>query len=355
MKSFVAEQAPWICVVLVSMGLGLLAAMTYAAGPNANPTVQAQNHATQASPSSPASQPVELALPAMIIPDEQVELYAKASGYISKITVDYGSKVHRGDVLIELDIPELRDELKQAEATLQARRAKAQSLQAKARQAELLIQSARAEQERYAAEQDLAKITFVRKSELYQGKAIPAQEFDVAKNAVALTSAQMAVGRARVAAAGGDFASAQAEVKAVEAETAMAEADVARVNTLLGYTRITAPFDGVITQRNVDHGAFVRSAAQAAGAPLLTLVKMDRVRLLIDVPEMSAPRVRVGTPATIQLRSIGETDLHAAVTRTALAIQPGTRTMKAQIDLDNHDGRLMPGMYARVLLATGPG
>jgi HlyD family secretion protein len=269
---------------------------------------------------------------------------------VTSITVDYGSRVRRGDVLIELSIPELTDELHQAEATLNARRARMQSLVARVSEAALLVDSAKAEEQRYAAEQNLANITLGRKTELLQGKAIPPQEFDVARNTADLAKAQVAVGRAKTAGAQGALASAQADAKSAEADVGVAQADVSRIKTLLGYSRVTAPFDGVITRRNVNHGTFVRSAAQAAGDSLLTIDKVDVVRLVVDVPEASAPRVHAGTPASITVSSLTDEAIHARITRTALAIRQDTRTMRAEIDLDNRDGRLLPGLYARVLL-----
>lgn len=302
------------------------------------------------STSAPASQPAGLSLPAIVVPDEQVDLYAKASGYVSRITVDYGARVKRGDVLIELEIPELRDELRQAEAALLAREAKVQSLQAKVRQAELLVESARAQQQHDAAERELAKITFGRKSELYQAKAIPAQEYDVAKIAVTLADAQVRIGEAKVAAAEGDLLSAKADVQAGQADLKVSQADLARAKSLMEYTTLRAPFDAVVTQRRVDHGAFVRSAAQGAGEPLLTLMKVDRVRVAFDVPEQYAAAIRPGSPALLQIRARGDSAAPVTVTRTAGAIQTTTRTMRAEIDLDNPDGRLIPGAYARVTL-----
>jgi len=270
----------------------------------------------------------------MVVPDEQVELYAKTSGYVSRISVDIGSRVRREDTLIQLDVPELTDELQHAEAALAARRAKAN-------QASLLVESARSEQQRYTAEQELADITLKRKTELLQGKAIPPQEYDIAKTGVDLAKAQAAVGRAKVAAAEGELIAAQAD-------TAVAESDLARTKTLIAYMTIKAPFDGVVTRRGVDHGDFVRSAAQGAGSSLLTIAKAGVVRVVIDVPEADAPRVSIGAPVRIELRSLGGAPIDAKITRTALAIRQDTRTMRAEIDLENADGKLVPGMYAKV-------
>lgn len=304
---------------------------------------------------APATQPARLlSLPGVIAPDERVEIFAKASGYVSQVKVDIGSQVRRGDVLLTLDVPELRDELHQSEAVAKAREARVKALQAKVEQARLMVESAQAEQKRSTAEHQLARITFERKSELFKGKAIPAQEFDVAQNALALADAQLTIAQARVAAAQGDRQAAEADALAGQAEIDVARADIARVKTLLGYTTIMAPFDGVITRRSVDPGAFVRSAVQGAGGVLLVVDKLDRVRLVIDVPEADALQVRPGSVADIAIRARGDAKFQAKVTRTALAVTSETRTMRAEIDLDNAGLRLLPGMYARVEFTLPP-
>ncbi len=283
-----------------------------------------------------STQPGALVLPAFIVADEEVELYAKTSGYVSMLSVDIGSRVRRDDTLIQIDVPELTDELHHAEATLAAKRARA-------KQAQLLTESARAESQQYSAELDLANITLARKGELLQGKAIPPQEYDVAKNGADLANARLAAARAKVAAAEGESA-------AATADAAVAESDLGRIKTLIGYTTIKAPFDGVVTHRGVDHGTFVRSAAQGAAASMLTIAKTDVLKVVIDIPEAETSRVSVGAPVRIEIRQDSSAPLHAIITRMAQAIRADTRTMRAEINLANSDGQRMPGMSGSVVM-----
>jgi HlyD family secretion protein len=338
-------------LVAISLALGVGCSDAPAADKPSGPVATASQPAATAA-SQPATQPAALALtlPAILRADETVDLYAKASGYISMIDVDIGSRVRRDDVLVVLSIPELGDQLRHAEAELGARKAKVEALKAKAAQAQLLVEFARAEHKRYVADYDLSKITFDRKKDLFEGKAIPAQEFDVANSQLEVSDAQVAMAQAKTAAAEGDAQAALADVKAAESQIAVAEADIAQIKTLIQYTTVKAPFDGVITRRGVDHGAFVRSAAQGATAWLLTVDKVDRLRVVVDVPEAEAPRVRPGTPVSIELNSLRGQLIKATVTRTAVAIRSDTRTMRTEIDLENKDGRLSPGMYAKVTL-----
>lgn len=313
--------------------------------PTASPT-------TSPADSTPA--PRVLSLPGTLAADESVEMYAKASGYVSRMAVDIGSRVRKGDVLVQLDIPEMHDDLRQNEAHAAARRAKIEAMKAKAVQARLMIESALADQKRIEAELALSRITHERKAELHREKAIPQQEFDVAENQLAISKAELAISRAEVENARGEELAALADVKFAEAELNVAEAEAVRIKTLLGYTTITAPFDGVITRREVDHGDFVRSAAQGAGSPLLLIEKVDRLRLVVDIPEPQAPLVRVGTEVEFLIRANGGPAMKGKITRTASSLRSETRTMRAEIDLDNAGGELMPGMFAKVSIPMPP-
>jgi HlyD family secretion protein len=300
---------------------------------------------------TPTAEPSRtLTLPGMLQADASVDLYAKASGFVAKVNVDIGARVKKSDVLAELGIPEMTDELHHAEATLTAKRARVEALKAKAVQAQLAIDSARAESRRATAERDLSKLTFQRKTDLHTEKAIPDQELDEATSRLAMSEAQVSIANARIASAEGDLGAAQADVAAAEADVKVAEADVARLKTLIGYTSVTAPFDGVITARRVDPGAFVRSAAQGATMSLFTVEKIDRLRLVVDVPEAEAAMVRVGATLEAQVQQAKASPLNLSIARTADSIRSDTRTMRVEADLDNTDGSLLPGMYAKVTI-----
>ena len=114
------------------------------------------------------------------------------------------------------------------------------------------------------------------------------------------------------------------------------------------YATIRAPFDGVITDRHVDPGAFVRSAAEGAGRSLLMIANVSYIRLVLQIPEVDTPYVRVGTDVTIDVKALNDDPITATVTRSAVALKANTRTMRVEVDLDNRSGRLAPGMYAQV-------
>ncbi len=292
----------------------------------------------------------ELRLPGSLIADEQVDLYAKISGYVSEIHVDIGDRVAKGDVLAVISVPEMAGELQQAQAALHAKQARVRALEAKVVQAQRMIETARAQVKRYVAEHELGQINLKRKQELHEGNAIPEQALDEARSAYAITEAQLQIAKAGVAGAGAEKMAVDADVQVARAEVLVAQADLGRLQTIMQYATITAPFDGVIAVRNIDHGTFVRSAEEGTTTPLLRIAKTDRIRLVVEIPEVDARYVGIGTEVQIDIKALGGDPRPGAVSRTAGTLKPNTRTMRAEIDLDNKDGRLAPGMFAHVLV-----
>jgi RND family efflux transporter MFP subunit len=286
------------------------------------------------------SQPVRrtvtrsLRMPATFLAYEAADLYAKTSGYVAAVRVNIGDRVHHGDALVAIDVPEMADRYREAEAVLAAR-------EAKVLQAEALAGIARAEVERAEAEHTLSHVNHKRMVTLREGNAIPQQGLDEAKSKLAVADAQSKITQARVAGT-------EADVQVARSEVAMAKAALGRLRTLMGYATIRAPFDGVITGRMVDSGAFVRSAAEGVSTPLLAIATADRLRLVLQIPESDAPLVRIGTEVRIDVKAVGVQAITAPVARTAWALNAATRTMRAEVDLENTDGRLAPGMYAQV-------
>lgn len=291
-----------------------------------------------------------LRMPATLLAGEMADLYAKTSGYVSRVPVDIGDRVARGDVLLVIDVPEMADELRETEAVLEAKRAKIVALKAKAAQAEAMIRIAQSQIGRAKAEYELRKITFGRNEELRNAEAIPQQGLDEARSLLDIADADSRIAEAHVAGAEAEEAAVRADVRVAESQAAVAEAAVARLITLMGYTSIRAPFDGLITERLVDPGAFVRSAVAGSTTPLLRISRVDFIRLTLEIPESDAPYVRRGSGVEIDVKALRGAPIHAKITRTAGAIKPATRTMRAEVELKNPDHRLAPGMYAQVTI-----
>jgi RND family efflux transporter MFP subunit len=272
----------------------------------------------------PALAPV--IVPATIQAFFVTDLYAKNAGYVSEINFDIGDHVKKGQVLAVIDDPELQAQFDKAQAAIAQTKA---ALDVAKRQ---LV----------GLESDLAlqRVTLDRQKELFAGKAATAQTLDEARAREGVASAAVDTGKARISLADADF------------QVAKAEAD--RLQALLGYDKIIAPFDGVVTRRLVNPGDLVQSATATRTSPLFTCQKIDVVRVFADAPEASATAIRPGTRAEIKLFDVAGTTIRGSVTRVATALDPATRTMRVEIDLPNPDEKLQPGMYARVTLGSEP-
>lgn len=291
-----------------------------------------------------------LSVPATMEPFEQADLYAKLSGYVAEVKVDIGDRVKAGDTLATIDAPELNDERRQAQATLDARRAKVEAMRAKIVQAELAVETASAEESARTAELGFQRTAARRKEELFAGHAIPEQDIEEARSKLAIAEAQSRIATARRSAAVGEVQAATADVQVAQADVAVAESSLARLETLLQYAHIVAPFDGFITRRDVDRGALVQSTGSSRSMPLFTLQRIDTLRIFVEVPETDIPFVKSGVRAKISPYGRTGEKLDAVVARTASSLNPNTRTMRAEIDVSNSDGRLLAGMYAQVTL-----
>jgi RND family efflux transporter MFP subunit len=226
---------------------------------------------------------------------ETADLYPKASGYLAEVRVDIGDRVRQGQVLAVISLPETEKELAEAEASVVAKRA------------DLALQ----------------QITAQRQEKLLQIQGTSAQAVDEAKS--------------------------KSSVAAAEADLAAATAD--KIRTMLAYSRIVAPFDGVVAQRQVNRGDFVQSASSSRTTPLFTVQRVDVIRVFCNVPESDVANLRVGLPASIKPYGL-EKPITGKVARFAGRLDPATRNMRTEIDVPNPGGRLYPGMYAQVSLET---
>jgi RND family efflux transporter MFP subunit len=279
------------------------------------------------SPSPPggnyAATPPALVAPATIQAFFATDLYAKDSGYISQINADIGDHVKKGDVLAVIDDPELQQQYARAQAAVQ--------------QAKAALEVTRRRLVGLQADRTLQQVTLKRWEQLFVGKAVTNQQLDEQRAKENVSSANLEVGKADVALA--------------EANLLAANVDQQRLQALVDYTKIIAPFDGIITRRLVNPGDLVQAATAARPvAPLFTCQEIDVVRVFADVPEASAAAMRPGAPAEVRLYGSSGRALRATITRVAGALDPATRTMRIEIDLPNPDESLMPGMYAQVSL-----
>src|SRR5262245_6328972 len=267
-----------------------------------------------------------LTLAAEFRPFQEIDVHAKVAGYLKAIHVDVGDRVKAGQLLALLEVPELRDDVQQDEATVN-------------RSAEE-INRARADLDRAESAHEVAHVGATRLAAVMKNRP----------NLVAQQDIDDAAARDRMAEA--QVATAKAALAAAQQQLAASKAGASRTKTLLEYTRITAPFDGVVTHRYADTGAMIQAgtSSQSQAMPVVKLSDNTRLRLIIDVPESAVAHVHVGAPVDVHVDTIGK-DFPGTVARFANKLNPDTRTMQTEVDVANNDLVLVPGMYARASLA----
>jgi len=242
----------------------------------------------------PNTEGMPVTLPGTLFGVIEATVNARSSGYVVRWTKDIGASVKKGELLAQITAPEIDEQLKQAEATA------AQS----------------------AASEALAKSTAARWQSLREKDAVTQQDLDERLSTY----------------------------KQAQADLAAAEANVSRLRSLQAFNNVTAPFDGVITRRNIDIGDLVNAGNGGSGSALFTVAQVDPLRLYIYVPQAYAHQIKVGEAVTVTLAErVGE-QYQGVIARTAGAIDTATRTMQVEIRVPNPAGALIAGSYVQVLL-----
>jgi multidrug efflux pump subunit AcrA (membrane-fusion protein) len=281
----------------------------------------------------------ELLLPGNVTPITEAYIYARAAGYLKRRYVDIGDRVRAGQKLADIEAPDLDQQVSQAEAALA--------------QSQGQLGQAQASLEQLTATRDLAEITWQRYKILTADGAVSRQDGDNQSTAAKTSEANVVAQ--------------QKTVRATQEFVRASKATLDRLLTLQGYERITAPFDGIITARNVDVGALISATGStlgparsnaagpsdvASGGEIFRLAQIGKLRILIAVPQTNAPGVRVGQTATVGVQQIPSLSFKGKVTRTSNSLDAQSRTLLTEVDVENPKGVLLPGMYAMVSFVT---
>jgi RND family efflux transporter MFP subunit len=259
-----------------------------------------------------------LVLPGTMQAMTEAPILARADGYLKRRLADLGDRVQAGQDLAEIDAPELDQQIQQADAAVE--------------QAQAAVEQAQANLAQSKANRDLARITAERLQTLNDRGIASQQDRDQSQ-------AQLAAQDATVQAA-------DKAISAQRSNLSAARANVARLRTVDAYRTVKAPFEGVITQRNVDVGALV-----SAGNTLLYRIAQTRtLRTYVNVPQSSVTAVHVGQAAALTLSDFPGRTFSGTVARLARALDPASRTMLVEVDVPNVDSALFPGSYAKVEL-----
>jgi RND family efflux transporter MFP subunit len=260
-----------------------------------------------------------------LIPFQEIDVFAKESGYVNRLLVDYGTRVNKGQLLATLEIPELQMQLDQDRAVMKS-------------QADQIV-NVQHQLSRLEAQHKVVHLEYQRIAGVAQNRPglVAQQEVDDVQGRDLAAEAQLEGARANVEAARSTLAASQAKLT--------------RDQALYDYSRITAPFTGVITQRYANLGTLLASGTNSStqAMPLVKLSELDLFRLVIPIPESYVRYVQVGDPVKVYVPSLNES-FPGRVTRFAHDIHDATRTMHTEVDVPNPKGVLIPGLYAQATL-----
>ena len=269
------------------------------------------------------SGPIDLTLPGTTAPFDEARIFARATGYVAERRVDIGSRVRAGDLLARIAAPDLDQQLRQAEATLGQRAAALRQAAAAVNQAQ--------------SNKELANVTNGRTAVLAREGWDTQQSADQTRLGLAVQDANLI--------------SAQAGVTLAQANYQAQLATVQQLQELTGFEQVTAPFDGVVTVRNVDTGDLINGTA-SGGTAMFVLQNDDVLRVHIDVPQAAAVGLVDGLAAKVTLPEMADTVFQGTVARNAAALNTNTRTLPAEVDIKNDAHLLHPGLFVNVTVSV---
>jgi HlyD family secretion protein len=300
--------------------------------------------------------------PGQIEAYETTEIFARVSGYVEKWTVEIGDKVKKGQTLVVISVPELDAEAEQRQAMVeetQAKLAQARSMEevaqsdlagARARQAEEQagIKRALADVARWQAEYHRIEQLVSQHAQTGSLLDETRSQFQSAESARDEAYAQITTAAAAVKQAQARVDKARADATAANASIKVARADLQHTQAARAYATITAPYDGLISRRNVMVGELTEPGSR--GQPLFIVVRDDILRLVVSVPEMYAMAVDRGDRISVRLQAVDPGNIDARVARTSWVLDAKSRTLRVETDLKNPDGHLRPGLYANTTI-----
>src|ERR1700683_1611121 len=263
----------------------------------------------------------QLTLSSELVPFQEIDVYAKESGFVKKLDVDYGTHVKAGQVIATLEIPELEAQLQEDQAEI--------------KNAVNQVSRAQHELARYQAQYNALHLQYTRLNGVFQSQPgiVAQQEVDDAQGKDLAASSQVDAG--------------QAALDASQSQLGVAQAKLAHDQSLFDYSKITAPFSGVVTERYANLGTLVQAGTGSStqAIPIVKLSEDDLFRLVIPVPEAYVRYIRVGDPVDVHVPSLNRT-FPGKVARFSVDVQSDTRTMHTEVDVANPQRVMLPGLYA---------
>lgn len=333
--------------------------------PAAPPAVQPPTAVAVATETPPPTPPLALELPVTVEPLQKVDLCARVPGVIKELAadVDIGRRVHAGEKLIELHVPELEAQQQHRQALLRQTEQQALLADEAVRVAQSEVVEAEKQERRFIADFEYARAQHRRVAEMVRRNSVAPEVEQEKLRALQSAEAAWEMAQAQIATKKAKLAAAQADQQVARSKVEVARAEADHVRQLIELATIRAPFHGIISRRWVDRGATVKDA----GMPLLTVINIEQVRVLLEVPEAEVSRIGelvepkgAASPRLIELRfsalsgQPGGGVFQGSIARISGTLDPTSRTMRAEIILDNSGGQLRPGMRGCALLREEP-
>jgi RND family efflux transporter MFP subunit len=267
----------------------------------------------------------DLELAAEFRPYQEIDVHAKISGYLKAVHVDVGDRVRQGQLIAELEVPEMAEDVAQASVGV--------------KRTEIDVQRAAGEVQRAEAALQIHELSYKRLLAVSQARPNLIAQHEIDSSAAKFREAEA------------QLLTAKAALAANEEQVRFVKSGATRLDTMMRYLRINAPFDGVITRRLGDPGALIQAgtASHTQAMPVVRLSQIDRLRLVLPAPESISSRIRIGAPVEVRVESMNRI-IQGKVTRFAGKLDTATRTMETEVDIPNPNHAILPGMYGYATL-----
>ncbi|MDA0834454.1 MAG: efflux RND transporter periplasmic adaptor subunit [Planctomycetota bacterium] len=302
--------------------------------------------------------------PVQVVSYESTAVYAKASGFLKNVEFDIGDRVEKDQILAELLIPEMDQELaqkaaavEQAGAAVEQARARSETAGALVTATEAQLAEAQASIAQHEAELVFRRAEYKRIAELVKSRSVTEalqdeklKHLQTAEAARAAAQAHVKSAEARVQVEQSRQREAKADLSFAQTLWEVADANLEQTRVLMKYAQIRAPYDGLITRRWIDSGDFVASAANSKMEPLFTVDRIDRLRLVFDIPESESALIQIGQPTSLVVDALKNRTFAGRIKRTTGVLDPQTRTLRVEAELDEPSESLRPGMYGMIIV-----
>jgi RND family efflux transporter MFP subunit len=298
----------------------------------------------------PAVETESLTLPGNIGAIQYTTIYARVDGYLRDRMVDIGDHVKTGQLLARIDTPTIDESLAQAKADLVRAQANVDKANADYKEAVAKQATAQAEIEKATGNVAYATVTATRWQNLVSRGAVSAQSRDEKVRLLEATSADLKANNSNLKAAEAQVLACKSQIAEAKANVVAKQAEVARITAEQNFQKVVAPFDGIITLRKIDPGALITKGSQSDSLELFQLAKIDRLRIYVNAPQRVARYLKKGMVAQVMVPEYPDGNYKGVVTNISGGLDPNTRTRQTEIQIDNKDHALLPGMYAEVNL-----